>query len=200
MLETHSLSFKRQTYLFKDLNLHIETGTFVEVTGANGAGKTTLLRILAGFLSPFSGEIYYQGYLISKMGQLYRNAIGYLGHTNAIKPALTIKENILSHAALMGNAVGEMNTILRKFDLHSMDKKLAYQLSAGQQRKIALINLILSQRPLWILDEPLNSLDETSSQTMKEMLAHHVCRGGLVIVATHQTLGLNLPSSQHLRL
>jgi heme exporter protein A len=200
MLKTHALSFKRQTYLFEDLNLHIEAGTFVEVSGPNGAGKTTLLRILAGFLTPFSGEIYYQGNRISETEPTYRNAIGYLGHTNAIKPTLTISENILSHATLMGIEITEINTVLQEFNLHFMNKRLAYQLSMGQQRKIALINLILSKKAIWLLDEPTTSLDKASSEQIKKAIARHVQEGGIAIAATHQTLGLNLPSSQHLRL
>lgn len=190
MLETHALSFKRQTYLFENLNLHIKPGTLVQITGPNGAGKTTLLRILAGFLPPSSGEICYKGHSITKTITDYQNTIGYLGHVNPIKPALTLEENIGLHALLMGTEVTEINILLQQLRLEALRKQFVYQLSAGQQRKVALMNLMLAKRPLWLLDEPFSSLDDASIESIKTALLTHLGNGGIALVTTHHSLDL----------
>lgn len=203
MLETQALSFKRQAHtLFENLCFQAKSSSLTQVMGENGSGKTTLLRILAGFLPASSGVIYYQDSAITEKNSLYRHAIAYLGHSNALKPGLTVKENILSHANLMGgipNAV-TLETLLRQFNLKTHAKKFAYELSAGQQRKLALINVILSEKPIWLLDEPLAALDERGHQQFNNKLAAHVEKGGVAIVATHQALQLNINAIQTLAL
>lgn len=202
MLSTQSLSFIRKDQnLFQNLSFTVKPGEILQINGANGSGKTTLLRLLAGFLKPSSGDIQYLQISIFHPQNNYQAQIAYLGHANAIKPALTLKENLISHCKLMGASASlEIEPLLEAFQLQSVYQKLAYQLSAGQQRKLALIKIILTQKPIWILDEPLTALDESSIATLMIYLSKHLETGGIIITATHQALPLHASPIQGLSL
>lgn len=195
MLTTQSLSFIRKDQnLFQNLNFTVKPGEILQINGTNGSGKTTLLRLLAGFLKPSSGDIHYLQTSIFNPQHNYQTQIAYLGHTNAIKPALTLKENLISHCKLMGATHAlEIEPLLEAFQLQSAYQKLAYQLSAGQQRKLALIKIILTEKPIWILDEPLTALDQSSIATLMDYVHQHLTKQGMMITATHQPLMLRAP-------
>lgn len=221
MLTIKTLSFKHQTdYLFKNLNFQIKFGELLQVTGKNGCGKTTLLRILANLLKPSVGDIHYANQSITPLshangrevrvypfeGSIYQNptdyqtAIGYLGHTNAIKPGLTVRENLVSHAVLMGIQKPKIDDLLEKLALMPVVKKFAYQLSQGQQRRMALAKIILSEKPIWILDEPLTALDHEGAAQLNRLITEHLHANGMAIVATHQSLNVNPISIKQLLL
>jgi heme exporter protein A len=193
MLQICRLSLKRQKqFLFQNLNFQLNPGELLQITGANGAGKTSLLRILAGFLKPTTGEIHYPEQAVS--------AIAYLGHTNPIKPSLTVYENLASHCALMGKKLHKIDAVVTQLELNALIQKLAYQLSAGQQRRLALAKIALTEKPIWLLDEPFTALDKSSMQQFMLLLAQHLHNKGIAIIATHQTLNLNVPLATQLSL
>jgi heme exporter protein A len=194
MLDIQALAFKRQAhFLFQNLDFQIDSGELLQVTGANGSGKTTLLRILAGLLKPSSGDIRYVNRSIYCSKSQYQTRLAYLGHTHAIKPGLTVRENLISHAVLMGAIpevfeASKLDKLLEEFSLLSLSETLAYQLSQGQQRRLALAKIILSQKPIWILDEPLAALDHAGVCQFNDMLKKHLAADGIAVVATHQAL------------
>jgi len=160
------------------------------VTGPNGSGKSSLLRLLAGLLRPQAGRIQFQG-----SGE-DEAPTHYLGHADALKPALTLRETLRFSAALYGGDAADANleTAAEIVGLcHALDLPVGV-CSAGQRRRAGLARLILSPRPLWLLDEPGAALDSGGEALLGSMLAGHLARGGLVIAATHHALPL---TSQH---
>jgi len=177
--------------LFEDLSFHLSAGEALAVEGANGAGKTSLLRLIAGFLSPRAGRI-----LLRTAGgesedsEERGRAIGWLGHQDGLKPQLTVIEQLVFFARLY-RASGDAQATLEEVGLkRQMDFPCRF-LSAGQRRRLALARLVLSARPLWLLDEPFAALDSDGQALMARMMARHCTDGGLIIAATHDVLGLD---------
>lgn len=201
MLTIQNLSFKHKKHtLFENLNFQITAGELFQISGANGSGKTTLLRVLANLLNPCLGDIFYKNQSIYENPTHYQVSVAYLAHTSAIKPGLTVRENLLSHAVLMGTKKPKLDGLLEKLMLLPLVNTFAYQLSQGQQRRVALAKVILSQRPIWILDEPLNALDDQGNCAFNALLTEHLHAKGIAVVATHQRFNINTASIKHLLL
>jgi len=176
--------------LFDGLNFRVKAGQALAVEGANGAGKTSLLRLIAGFLAPLSGR------LIVKIADKEDDdaeergkLVGWLGHQDGLKPQLTVAEQLDFFASLYrskaGAAVLEQVGLARQADLPCR------YLSAGQRRRLALARLLVSRRPLWLLDEPFAALDVNGQGLVAHLMAHHCGEGGIIIAATHEPLGLS---------
>ena len=163
--------------LFEAVSLDMAAGEALRVTGPNGAGKTTLLRCLAGLVRPDTGDI-----TISN-----EESIHYLGHFNAMKPQLTVRENLKFWAAF--DSGGEIEAALKTMNLQRLKDLPFNVLSSGQKRRVALARLLLSTRPIWLLDEPTVGLDVTSLALVENLLANHLDQGGIIIAATHTPLG-----------
>ncbi len=188
-LAATDLTLERGTRLiFSHLSFSLESGEALAVTGANGAGKSSLLRALAGLLRPISGTIE-----LSPRSDMPRaEAIHYLGHMDALKGVLTLRENLVFWSAMLAAAPGgiEIGEALQRFGLKSVADLPAAYLSAGQRRRAALARLLLAPRPVWCLDEPLTALDLASQTLLREVMREHLAGGGLVVAATHAPLGL----------
>ena len=178
--------------LFEHLDLLINSGDIVQVVGPNGAGKTSLLRILAGLSSPYYGGIYFRGKSINRHGEEYNAQILYLGHLAGIKGEMTVQENLLFNSTLHSANHEHFETVLTEIDLFGFEHTLANHLSAGQQRRIALAQLWLTNAPIWILDEPFTALDKNGVIKLEKLMVEHSKKGGCVILTTHQDL--NLPA------
>ncbi|MDB5569107.1 MAG: ccmA [Hyphomicrobiales bacterium] len=180
--------------LTDDLSFEVRSGEALVVTGPNGAGKSTLLRALAGLLAPVSGRISFTAPGVSADDPPALCA-HYLGHSDALKSALTARENLAfwSAALRVGTAgPGGLSPLeaLEQVDLqHGADLPVGW-LSAGQKRRVALARLFVARRPLWILDEPATALDGGSQLRLAAAMARHRAEGGLVVAATHAPLGL----------
>ncbi|MEF2553555.1 heme ABC exporter ATP-binding protein CcmA [Aurantimonas sp. A2-1-M11] len=180
------------------LDLRIAAGEALIVTGANGAGKSTLLRTLAGLLPPVAGRIDVAG-ATAPDGEVARSLAEiahYVGHRNAMKPNISVGENLAfwrrylggGHGACADRPIAECLEALGLPDLSHLPHGY---LSAGQQRRASLARLLLVARPVWILDEPTSALDAASQLRFAEIVEAHVAAGGLVVAATHQPLGLS---------
>jgi heme exporter protein A len=179
--------------LFSGLSFDLARGELLWIAGANGAGKTSLLRILCGLSPPDAGEVRWNDRPIRKLGETYRERLLHLGHAPAIKDDLTAFEN-LRHALIeQGLAFerGVLRDVLQRFGLGGREDLAARALSQGQRRRVALARLALgAQRTLWILDEPLNGVDAAAVQLVRDELARHVARGGMVVLTSHQEVDL----------
>lgn len=173
--------------VFAGLSLALEEGALVALEGPNGAGKTTLLRIIAGFLAPGAGMVRIRtdaGEAVE--GEDRARLVGWLGHQDAIKPQLTVREQLRFWARLYGSAAGDAD----RFGLGRLATVPGQFLSAGQKRRLALARLMLMGRRLWLIDEPLASLDSEGKALVAEAIAAHCASGGIAIAATHEPLGL----------
>lgn len=167
-------------------------GEALMMRGPNGAGKTTLLRALAGMAPIAVGEARLTGVAAEDpTGDSARRAsIIYCGHANSVKAALSGRQNLKFWTAMYGAPAGRMDAAIEAFDLGAFVSALAGTLSAGQRRRLGLARLVISGKPLWLLDEPTAAIDVASASRLSEVIGAHRARGGAVIVATHD--GLNL--------
>lgn len=193
MLEVHNLHLWRgDTHLLRGIGFTLGAGQLLQLAWPNGAGKTSLLRCLAGFLYAEEGFIRWQGVDISRRRQpLYRD-LAYLGYETALKPELTVLEN-LHLVCAMRRRVGaeQIAQQLQRLGLApALHGRTVRGLSAGQQRRAALARLALWDASLWMLDEPASNLDAQGQQVLCELLALHLAQGGCAIVATHQPLAV----------
>ena len=177
--------------LFRVLDFRAVAGDAISVEGPNGVGKTSLLRLLAGFLSQASGTITLttsDGVTIADAEE--RSAfIGWLGHQDGVKPQLTPIETLTFYSQYYG-VTGDIDAALAEVGLSRARDLPAQYLSAGQKKRVALARLKLSGRPLWLLDEPLASLDAEGKMLAARFIADHCKTGGIAIAATHEPLGI----------
>jgi len=193
MLNASELAARRGTAeLFSGVTFALERGQALVVSGRNGSGKTTLLRILAGMTSPTAGTLQWNSESVVPFSRALREALTYVGHAAALKDDLTAEENLASLCALAGDAVPaqELDDALSAVALDGQRRLMARVLSQGQRRRIGLARLVVSRRPLWLLDEPATALDADGLALLAATLNRHLDRGGLAVCATHQPLDL----------
>lgn len=176
--------------IIRDLSLVVASGDAIILSGANGAGKTTLLRALAGFLPPSSGIVRIDG---GDTEKTVGEQAHFVGHANAVKANLSVRENVGFWARYLGGATenhARVERALEHFGLRDLAEFPAAYLSAGQKRRVGLARLLAVELPIWLLDEPTVSLDLASTGLLAKAIEHHVEAGGLAIIATHIPLGL----------
>jgi len=190
VLQTIALACERDLrLLFENFELRLAGGDMVQISGPNGSGKTSLLRLLAGLMQPTDGQVLLNGQpLTEQRHELARNLL-WIGHAAGIKDLLTAEENLSWLCALHQPAEREaIWQALAAVGLRGFEDVPCHNLSAGQQRRVALARLYLDSPPLWILDEPFTALDKQGVAQLEEHLAGHCERGGLVVLTTHHTL------------
>ncbi|HIF9079384.1 cytochrome c biogenesis heme-transporting ATPase CcmA [Photobacterium damselae] len=210
MLSIEDLACIRdERMLFEHLNFTISSGELVQIEGHNGAGKTTLLRIIAGLGRADHGVVRWKGEDIVTAREDYHHDLLFLGHSTGVKKELSAYENLAFFQAmhpweydseLQGTprVTGEdaLWDALAHVGLAGREDVLAGQLSAGQQRRVALARLWLSNHKLWVLDEPLTAIDKQGVKVLENLFLAHAQRGGMVLLTTHQDM---FTDSDHLR-
>jgi heme exporter protein A len=177
--------------LLRNLAGHVAAGDVLHIRGANGIGKTSLLEILAGLRDPESGTV---------TRAFEPDACHWIGHRNALNPALTPVENLRFWCALHGAPADQVGVGLRAFGLQDVAEQPCRQLSAGQKRRAALARLAVAQRPVWFLDEPLSALDQSGIALWLELLTRHQQGGGTAVITSHQMLPADLPGMRSMEL
>jgi heme exporter protein A len=171
--------------VFSGISFAVRRGEVLEITGPNGAGKSTLLRLVAGLSEPAQGALKLEdGSADLTVGQQAH----YVAHQDAIKPALSVSENLRFWGDFLGG--GEVERALQSFSLEPMGQYPAGLLSAGQKRRLALSRLALVPRLIWLLDEPTVGLDQGSREQLFNIMRAQLRAGGLILVATHVPLGI----------
>lgn len=176
--------------LFDRLDFTINPGEALVLEGRNGSGKTSLLRILCGIRLPEAGEIFWDGEDVFKLGPEFREHIAYLGHKDGHKPDLTPLEN-LKIARGLGKAKDgiDLQDALQQVGLYGYEDVPTRNMSAGQQRRLAIARLLVTDAKLWILDEPFTSLDRKGIEQMERLFEDHLHQGGMAAMTTHHRVG-----------
>ena len=181
MLEAKSLACERGGRLiFDNLSFSFSSGEVVELRGPNGAGKSSLLRLIAGLNKPTEGSLRLTGQPDDVATMAH-----YVGHQEAVKPALTVKENLVFWSSFQGGLAN-----LTPFKLQHLADDEARLLSEGQRRRLSLSKLVSVKRPLWLLDEPTVGLDQTAMADLRNVIEIQRAEGGIIIAATHAGLDL----------
>jgi heme exporter protein A len=193
MLSVSQLSCSRGNKpLFASVSFALQPGQALHVEGDNGVGKTSLLRIVCGLSPADAGEVSWQGQPVHKHPAAYRGALFYLGHSLSLKEELTALENLQSDAAVAGRALPTEQALLAlaRMGLRGREHLPLRVMSQGQKRRTALARLLVSQAPLWVLDEPFVALDAKAVEGLRALMAEHVAQGGMVLFTSHQPVRL----------
>lgn len=191
-LQITSLSCTRAgRRILHDVSLACPAGQAVRLTGPNGVGKSTLLRAVAGLLPLSAGSVTLNGTDLSTDRDSFHLQIAYTGHLDAIKPQLSVIENLSVWARVFGS--DRLDETLETFNLTKLADRPAFACSAGQKRRLGLARLLLADRALWLMDEPTVSLDADTVAMIETAIANHLGTGGMALIATH--LPLNVPGS-----
>jgi heme exporter protein A len=173
--------------VFPGLNFEARSGEALAVTGPNGAGKTSLLRIIAGLLTMAAGSIDLEG---GGAELTLPEQAHYLGHRDAMKPALSVVENLSFWRDFLGGEAFDIGESLAAMGLDHAAALPAAYLSAGQRRRLSIARLLAVRRPVWLLDEPTSALDAAGQSLFTGLMRDHLAGGGLIIAATHAPLGV----------
>ena len=173
--------------VFASLDVTVNSGEAVAVTGPNGAGKTSLLRLMAGLLALGGGAIALEG---GNDELTLPEQAHYLGHRDALKPALSVSENLAFWRDFLGGETSETGVALESVGLGHVAHLPAAYLSAGQRRRLSVARLLVVKRPVWLLDEPTSALDADGQRAFASIMSGHLTDGGIILAATHAPLGI----------
>lgn len=191
--EVRNVSVQRgPRVLIEGFDLSVRAGQAVHLIGPNGCGKTSLMRVMAGLVAPLEGELLWCGRPVHRVLAAFQQNMAWLGHHAGLKGDLTLLENLhLDNALRRGCSSARVEAVLEQLNLAGRRSVLARGLSAGQRRRLALARVLLSDAPLWLLDEPLTNLDTEGRSLVLDLMSQHVATGGSCIFAAHQSVELD---------
>lgn len=197
----HNLACLRgERMVFARMDFALKAGEALLLLGPNGSGKSSLLRLLAGLLKPVAGQLAWNGQPVLEDREAHAGRVHYVGHHDAVKPVLTVWENLRFWAHLHDPASGDALTreALGRFDMLRLAEVPGKLLSAGQKRRLNLSRLLAAPSQLWLLDEPTVALDRASVKRLEGVIAEHRARGGMVVLSTHADIDLPGAREMHL--
>lgn len=183
---THLIGARNGRKLWGPLNFHVAAGAAWHVVGANGAGKTTLLRTLVGLRPPAAGQV-------SPAPSCW-----WLGHAQPWAVELDAAHNLRWSLDLARAPSDAARVRAALQDLQLPLNRPVRSFSAGQRRKLGLAQLGCEDRPLWVLDEPLDVLDAAGGRWLAARVAGQLARGGAVVFTSHQALPPGFPAVEQL--
>ena len=188
MLLINNLSFFRDdNIIFENLNLSLGNGQITQIRGKNGSGKTTFLKVILNILSANTGEIFWEGQNVKKNIFNFYNQITYIADHNTSSRELSILDNIKFWKGLSSSNLSDDKTLslLETFNLKKYLKTETMYLSSGEVKKLELLRLVLEQKKIWVLDEPYNHLDDSSSEILNQTFVDHTNNNGIILFASH---------------
>ena len=187
--------YRNDDRIFSEISFDLSEGQHLLISGANGTGKTSLLRVICGLTIPTGGTIVWNQLATNNIDCRYYEHLAYLGHKNALIPELTVREN-LEYTFEGNQSMNRTSSVLEAFGLNKYLDQFAEKLSNGQIRKIALSRILLSEKTLWILDEPIANLDTSGTQFLLAEMQAHLDQGGMLITTSNLNDQTLKPSSE----
>ena len=187
--------YRNDDRIFSEISFDLSEGQHLLISGANGTGKTSLLRVICGLTIPTGGTIVWNQLATNNIDCRYYEHLAYLGHKNALIPELTVREN-LEYTFEGNQSMNRTSSVLEAFGLNKYLDQFAEKLSNGQIRKIALSRILLSEKTLWILDEPVANLDTSGTQFLLAEMQAHLDQGGMLITTSNLNDQTLKPSSE----
>ncbi|WP_417455079.1 heme ABC exporter ATP-binding protein CcmA [Kiloniella sp.] len=184
--------------VFLGLNFNLAQGQALILKGPNGSGKSSLIRMLSGLVRPKFGKLVWQDQDATREPEVFQRHIHYIGHRNAIKPVLTVLEN-LAYWSGKTKDDSSLDDALDHFRMLPLKHTPANLLSSGQSRRLTLSRLLASERSVWLLDEPSVGLDVASVALLEDVIKTHRSNGGAVIFATHSPINVENPNKLNLQ-
>jgi len=181
--------FRGERFVFESLEFAVESGEALVLTGPNGSGKSSLIRVMAGLLAAVDGSIEWNGEAVAEAPEDHHARLHYVGYQDAIKPVMTVRENLAFWAALRG-PLDRVGLALQTVGLGGIAEMPAQFLSSGQRRRLSLARIVASEAELWLLDEPTVGLDRDAIGILEALVAEHRAGGGMAVLATHQPIAL----------
>ena len=195
MILVKDLSVERSNKkIFENVNLSLGSGKIILLKGKNGSGKTTLLKALLNLIEPSSGAIYWKGKLLKKNLYYFFNHVTYIADKTSSLSKLSVKENIKIWKKIFLSNISnsQVENILKTLKLDTNLNQKVYSLSFGETKKLELLRLIIENKKIWILDEPLSNLDNESIDVMAQTFEDHRSNEGSIIFSSHQVSDINV--------
>ncbi len=180
--------FRGERCLFRDLGFALNPGELLLLEGQNGCGKTSLMRALAGLIEFEAGEIQWNGEPVREQRQAFHGAIVWMAHRTGLKSDLTLVENLHFENKLRPSSGANFDEVLERLGIERLKRLPVRSLSAGQQRRVALARMLLSEATLWLMDEPVTNLDRDGRKLVVTLVNEHLARDGMCIMAAHQDI------------
>jgi heme exporter protein A len=180
--------------VFAGLDFTLEAGGALVLIGHNGSGKSSLLRLMSGLLKPAQGTLNWDGEETGEDPEAHGGRLHYVGHHDAVKPVLSVVENVSFWASLRnggGDTLDAAKTALDAFGIGHLTDVPGRFLSAGQKRRVNLARILAAPAPLWLLDEPTTALDKQTIAALEATIARHRSEGGMVVISTHSDMELD---------
>ena len=194
LLSAEDLSlFRGERCLFKQLAFALNAGELLLVEGPNGCGKTSLLRVIAGLLDPESGRIMWNGANVADDRQGFRAELAWMAHKVGFKNDLTLTHNLRFECGLRSTDWPALDAVLQRLNLSNLTRLPLRALSAGQQRRVTMARMLLSDASLWLMDEPFTNLDTAGRTLLTDVVVEHLANDGLAVIASHQPIDLDAP-------
>jgi heme exporter protein A len=184
---TDLVCFRGGRIVFAGLGFALDPGEAMVLRGANGSGKSSLLRLMAGLSQPLEGTIAWESEPASDDPEAHNARLHYIGHADAVKPVLTVAENVRFWTSLRpGSGDGDtLASALAKLGISHLADVPGRFLSAGQKRRVNLARILAAHAPLWLLDEPATALDRAAEQNLNDAITEHRAGGGMVVISSH---------------
>jgi heme exporter protein A len=180
--------FRGERCLFKGLSFSLNPGELLLLEGQNGCGKTSLMRAIAGLLEFESGEILWGGRPVREYRQDFHGAMVWMAHRTGLKADLTLVENLQFEASLRTPSDAVFDEVLERLEIQRLKSLPVRSLSAGQQRRVSLARMLLSDARLWLMDEPVTNLDRDGRRLVMDLVNEHLSRNGMCLMAAHQDI------------
>ncbi len=188
--------FRGERCLFTDLGFALNPGEMLLLEGKNGSGKTSLLRAIAGLIEFEEGVVEWDGEPVTRQRQAFHAAMTWLAHRTGLKGDLTLVENLRFESHLRVQGDRDFDSVLDRLGIERLKKLPLRSLSAGQQRRVGLARMLLSDTPLWMMDEPFTNLDRQGRELVVNLVNEHLARGGMCVMAAHQDVDVDAPMTR----